>query len=90
MYNLNGEERLLWKGHDQTKEGSPAGHSRSSTTCLAGHWHRGRSGRVGEMVVDQGLCLWPEMPNRVKGNVSPKPTRRPFWSGGWEGDHKEQ
>ena len=89
MHNLKGEERLFWKGHDQTKEGEPAGRSLGSMTWLPGQWHRGQSGRVREMVVNQGLCLWPAVPDRVKGNVSVKikyllkPTRRPFWNGDW-------
>lgn len=89
IHNLNGEERLFWKGHDQTKEGEPAGRSLGNMTWLAGQRHRGQSGRVGEMAVNQGPCLWPEMLNGVKGNVSAnikhllKPTRRPLWNGGW-------
>lgn len=72
MHNLNGEERLFWKGHDETKEGEPAGCSLGNTTWLACQRHRGQSGRVGVMAINQGPCLWPETPNGVKGNVSAK------------------
>lgn len=40
-----------------------------STTRLAGQWHRGEGGRMENRVINWGLCLWPEMPNRVKGHA---------------------
>lgn len=89
MHNLNGEERLLWKGYDQTKEEYRAGSSLGSTTQLAGQRHGAQGGRVGKTVVNRGPCLWPAMPNRVKGYMLAEikqplnPMRRPYWSGAW-------
>lgn len=55
MHNLNREERLLWKEHDQTKEREPFGHSLGSATCLAGQRHRdGGRGEMGAQDQEDG------------------------------------
>lgn len=44
---------------------------------------------MGKTVVNRGPCLWPAMPNRVKGYMLAEikrplnPMRRPYWSGDW-------
>lgn len=59
-------------------------------------WRQDPGGRTGKMVANQGLCLWPEMPNRVTGYISrdqmaPEPQEEAIleWGDGGKGQRRK-